>query len=159
MASSGNRFMHKEKTKEDIEKENDNNSIVKNPLPISVDESRTPVINDIIYFGPGKGILDEEAKKYLLDIANKLKADANLKLDISIHADANDELTVSEYLCKLRLKNISDLLINTYKVNFSQLTIRNTGSDQGANACKKGDVNCTELDHQMNRRIELHFIQ
>jgi hypothetical protein len=94
-----------------------------------------------------------------LDIANKLKSDANLKLDISIHADANDELSVSEYLCKLRLKNISDLLINTYKVNFSQLTIRNTGSDQGANTCKKGDANCSELDHQMNRRIELHFIQ
>lgn len=161
VAYGGTRFMHKEKTIEDVQREtaNTNNTNIKNPLPISVDENRTPVINDIIYFGPGKGILDEEAKKYLLDIANKLKSDANLKLDISIHADANDELSVSEYLCKLRLKNISDLLINTYKVNFSQLTIRNTGSDQGANTCKKGDANCSELDHQMNRRIELHFIQ
>lgn len=170
IAGTAPRFMHKEKTKEDIAREQQtnlkesvpmNNTVITTDLmllPIGVEESRTVIKEDKIYFGPGKAILDEAAKNYIKSIAEKLNTNAQTRVDISIHADANDEASVAEYLCKLRTKLITDLLINTYKVNFSQLTIRSVGSTQGANECKKGDVNCTELDHQMNRRIEFHFI-
>ncbi|MEI6311473.1 MAG: hypothetical protein WCP57_04345 [Bacteroidota bacterium] len=171
VAYSGPRFMHSSKTKEDIARETKISSnylgdaikdtsidlpIASKPLlPINVDENRTPVIDNKIYFGPGKAILDEEAKKYLLEMSNKLIGNLNLKLNISVHADANDEASVADYICKLRTKNITDLLLHKYNVNFSQLVIRSAGSVQGANGCKKGDVNCTELDHQMNRRVEV----
>ncbi len=171
VAYSGPRFMHSSKTKEDIARESKisanymgdvvKDTIVDSPitskalLPITVDENRTPVIENKIYFGPGKAILDEEAKKYLLEMSNKLIGNLNLKLTISVHADANDEASVADYICKLRTKNITDLLLHKYNVNFSQLVIRSAGSAQGANTCKKGDANCTELDHQMNRRVEV----
>ena len=168
IAGTAPRFMHKEKTKEDIAREQktiENNVVVNTNVsdkntqfPIGVDESRTVVLADKIYFGPGKAVLDDAAKEYVHSLADKLNSDAQLKLDISIHADANDEASVADYLCKLRTKLITDLLVNTYKVNFSQLTIRSVGSLQGANNCKKGDANCSEIDHQMNRRIEFRFI-
>lgn len=170
--SSGPRFMHREKTTEDLKREvstgiaaDETNMTTTEvtkvidagqpQLPISVDENRTPVIDNKIYFGPGKAILDESAKKYLTELATKLKFNTNLKLDISIHTDADDEATVADYLCKLRTKNITDLFVHKLNVNFYQLNIRSVGSTQGANSCKKGDPNCSALDHQMNRRIEL----
>jgi outer membrane protein OmpA-like peptidoglycan-associated protein len=166
--------MHSSKTKEDIAREAKMSSnyidnvikdtsadlsiAIKPTLPIGVDENRTPVIDNKIYFGPGKAILDEEAKKYLLEMSNKLIGNLNLKLNISVHADANEEASIADYICKLRTKNITDLLLHKYNVNFSQLIIRSAGSAQGVNLCIKGDAKCSELDHQMNRRVEISII-
>lgn len=159
--ASGTRFMHKEKTKEDIAKEQNNtltttttNSNNRLQLPITVNESRTFIQNNTLYYGPGKAMLDDIAKAFLLDVANTLRADSTKQIDIVVHSDANEEASVADYICKLRIKQIIDLLVTTHQVNFSQLHVRSAGSDQGVNTCKKGDAGCTDLDHQLNRRVE-----
>lgn len=163
------RFMHHELTKEDkvridaIKTANANTEVViidkKNSLlPIAENETRTPVIDNKIYYGEGKASFDEDAKKYLTDIADRLKKNATKKVEIAVHCDLNNEASITDYICKLRIKRIVDLMVNQLNVNFQQLVIRSVGMNEPVNTCKKGDASCTALDHQMNRRSEIKFL-
>ena len=49
-------------------------------------------------------------------------------------------------------------MINTLGVNFQQLVVRSVGINEPANNCKKGNTTCTALDHQMNRRTEIKYL-
>ena len=169
MIGTAPRFMHHDLTKEDkartdATKTTTANTVVKpldktnSLLPIAENETRTPVIDNKIYYGEGKASFDEEAKKYLTEIANKLKSNPSLKIEIAIHSDLNNEASITDYICKLRIKRIVELMVNQLNVNFQQLVIRSVGTNEPVNSCKKGDMGCSELDHQMNRRTELKFL-
>jgi outer membrane protein OmpA-like peptidoglycan-associated protein len=127
-------------------------------LPIAENETRTPVIDNKIYYGEGKASLDVDAIKYLTDLAKKLLSNSSLKLEIAIHCDLNNEASIADYICKLRIKRIADLMVNQLSINFQQLVIRSVGMNEPLNTCKKGDAACTSLDHQMNRRTEIKFL-
>ena len=160
------RFMHRELTsteKAKLEATKNTTRIVAIPsddnrLPVLIEEDRTPVINDVIYYGEGKATLDNEAKDYLTGIATKLKTNTEVKIELAIHCDLKDEASVADYICKLRIKKIVDLMVNTLEVNFQQLMIRSIGMNEPVNNCKKSSTNCTELDHQMNRRTEIKYL-
>lgn len=160
------RFMHREsttidKTKTDaVQQTNPETTNIKIDvsLPIKIDEERTPVINDKIYYAEGKALLDMNAIGFLTIIANKLKSNPNSKVEIAVHSDLNDEASIADYICKLRIKRIVDLMINTLGVNFQQLVVRSVGINEPVNNCKKGNTTCTALDHQMNRRTEIKYL-
>jgi hypothetical protein len=160
------RFMHREsttidKTKTDaVQQTNPETTNIKIDvsLPIKIDEERTPVINDKIYYAEGKAFLDTNAIGLLTMIANKLKSNPNSKVEIAVHSDLNDEASIADYICKLRIKRIVDLMINVLEVNFQQLVIRSVGINEPTNNCKKGNTTCTALDHQMNRRTEIKYL-
>ena len=160
------RFMHREsttidKTKTDaVQQTNPETTNIKIDvsLPIKIDEERTPVINDKIYYAEGKALLDTNAIGFLTIIANRLKSNPNSKVEIAVHSDLNDEASIADYICKLRIKKIVDLMINTLGVNFQQLVVRSVGINEPANNCKKGNTTCTALDHQMNRRTEIKYL-
>ena len=103
-------------------------------------------------------MLDTNAIGFLTIIANKLKSNPNSKVEIAVHSDLNDEASIADYICKLRIKRIVDLMINTLGVNFQQLVVRSVGINEPANNCKKGNTTCTALDHQMNRRTEIKYL-
>lgn len=181
MIGTGPRFMHTELTSEDKKRTgiNDSDKSKLNPaeaydaltqgatpipsadkikkfLPVKEDESRTPVIDNKIYFGPGKLFLDEEAKEFLAGIATRMRNNPELSLDVIVHCDANMEASIMDYVCKSRSRKVLDELM-AKGVTFSKVVIRIAGTSQSVNDCKKGMDNCTELDHQLNRRIEFQF--
>lgn len=160
------RFMHREspiseKTKSDeVQQVKPETIDIKTDisLPVKIDEERTPVIDDKIYYAEGKAFLDTNAIGLLTMIANKLKSSPNSKVEIAVHSDLNDEASIADYICKLRIKRIVDLMINVLEVNFQQLVIRSVGINEPTNNCKKGNTTCTALDHQMNRRTEIKYL-
>jgi len=160
------RFMHREspiseKTKSDeVQQVKPETIDIKTDisLPVKIDEERTPVIDDKIYYAEGKAFLDTNAIGLLTMIANKLKSNPNSKVEIAVHSDLNDEASIADYICKLRIKRIVDLMINVLEVNFQQLVIRSVGINEPTNNCKKGNTTCTALDHQMNRRTEIKYL-
>ena len=160
------RFMHREspiseKTKSDeVQQVKPETIDIKTDisLPVKIDEERTPVIDDKIYYAEGKAFLDTNAIGLLTMIANKLKSNPNSKVEIAVHSDLNDEASIADYICKLRIKRIVDLMINVLEVNFQQLVVRSVGINEPANNCKKGNTTCTALDHQMNRRTEIKYL-
>ena len=169
MIGTAPRFMHHELTKEDKARIDALKTITSKTevvaidktnslLPIAENETRTPVIDNKIYYGEGKASLDEDAIKYLTDLAKKLLSNSSLKLEIAIHCDLNNEASIADYICKLRIKRIVDLMVNQLNINFQQLVIRSVGMNEPVNTCKKGDAACAPLDHQMNRRTEIKFL-
>ena len=160
------RFMHRESTTSDKTKSDEVQQVkpetidIKTDisLPVKIDEERTPVIDYKIYYAEGKAFLDTNAIGLLTMIANRLKSNPNSKVEIAVHSDLNDEASIADYICKLRIKKIVDLMINTLGVNFQQLVVRSVGINEPANNCKKGNTTCTALDHQMNRRTEIKYL-
>jgi len=151
MIGTAPKFMHqpgaeKKANKQDVQ--------TNSALPIGNDETRTPVIDNKIYYPAGKAMLDDMAKEYLAGLASKMLADSSIHVSIIVHTDANMETTIEDYLCKLRSRKVLDELLNR-GVSFQRLTVRLTGMKQPSNSCVRNKDGCTDLDHQMNRFTEL----
>ena len=156
MIGNGPRFMHKE---DGYDKRNSPNSraiAAGQSLPVGVDETRTPVIENKIYYGPGKAELDSNAIRFLLKLADTLKNDPSKRLIIKVFCDNNLEKTVQGYLNKLRISRINAVLLGV-ETPFNQLEIRLLGGQLPANPCTQNMPDCSELDHQMNRRTEFSW--
>ena len=96
------RFMHREspiseKTKSDeVQQVKPETIDIKTDisLPVKIDEERTPVIDDKIYYAEGKAFLDTNAIGLLTMIANKLKSSPNSKVEIAVHSDLDRKSVV-----------------------------------------------------------------
>ncbi len=110
-----------------------------------------------IYYNVAKAYLSKEVKDILKGIALRLKNDENTILKMTVFADANKEAKIGEYISKLRTEEIVNLLLNE-GVAFEQLEINIIGNQMVINDCKEG-VECTEEQHQENRRVALTFLK
>jgi len=75
-----------------------------------------------------------------------------MKLDIRSHTDSRASHQYNEALSNRRAKSTIEWLINN-GVATNRLTGRGYGETQLVNLCSDG-VQCTEEEHQMNRRSE-----
>ena len=152
MIGTGPKFMHQNANeKKAVKVYNTQENLT---LPVGNDETRTPVIDNKIYYPAGKAMLDDFAKEYLAGLASKMLSDSSIHVSIIVHTDANMESTIEDYLCKLRSRKVLDELLNR-GVSFQRLTVRLTGMKQPSNPCVRNKDGCTDLDHQMNRYTEL----
>jgi len=110
-----------------------------------------------IYYNVAKAFLSDDVKEVLKGIALRLKNDKTTKLQLTVFADANKEVKIGEYISKLRIEEIVNLLMNE-GVNFDQLDISIIGNLMVRNDCTEG-VDCSEEQHQENRKVELSFIK
>lgn len=110
-----------------------------------------------IYYNVAKAFLSPKVKEILLGIALKLKNDNTTMLKLNVFADASKEAKIGEYISKLRIEEIVSLMMNE-GVNFEQLDINIIGNQMVRNDCREG-IECTEEQHQENRKIELLFVK
>jgi len=110
-----------------------------------------------IYFNVAKAFLSDEVKTILKGIAQRLKSDTKTILKMTIFADAKKEAKIGEYISKLRTESIVNYLINE-GVEFRQLDVNIIGNQMVKNDCTEG-VECTEEQHQENRKVELVFVK
>lgn len=110
-----------------------------------------------IYYNVGKSFLSPEVTEILNGIALRLKNDSETSLRLTVFSDANQELNIADFICKMRLEEIVNLLMNE-GVKFEQLDVLIYGHQLLKNNCNEG-VQCTEEQHQQNRKVELTFLK
>jgi len=134
----------------------------KTNLPIALDKSvcKVAVGDDLgkcfgikmIYFDLDKSNIRTEAALDLEKILDVLNQNPTMKLDIRSHTDSRASHQYNEALSDRRAKSTINWLIQN-GVDKNRLTGKGYGETQLVNQCSDG-VNCTEEEHQMNRRSE-----
>jgi outer membrane protein OmpA-like peptidoglycan-associated protein/tetratricopeptide (TPR) repeat protein len=131
-------------------------------LPIALEKEKCKVaVGDdlgkcfgikMIYFDFDKSDIRLEAALDLEKILDVLNQYPNMKLDIRSHTDSRGTFEYNEALSDRRAKSTIKWLINN-GVNKNRLTAKGYGENQLVNKCSD-DVECTEEEHQLNRRSE-----
>ncbi|MGO4906634.1 OmpA family protein [Flavobacterium sp. W20_MBD1_R3] len=131
-------------------------------LPIALENAKCKVtIGDdlgkcfnikMIYFDLDKSNIRQEAAFDLEKILDVLNQNPTMKLDIRSHTDSRQTFKYNEALSDRRAKSTINWLIKN-GVSTNRLTGKGYGETQLVNKCAD-DVECTEEEHQLNRRSE-----
>lgn len=131
-------------------------------LPIAMEKSGCKVVvgDDLakcfgikmIYFDIDKSFVRKEAAFELEKILDVMKQYPTMKLDIRSHTDSRQTVKYNEGLSDRRAKSTIDWLAKN-GIEASRLTSKGYGESQLTNNCSDG-VNCSEEEHQANRRSE-----
>ncbi|PRZ19374.1 OmpA family protein [Flavobacterium granuli] len=131
-------------------------------LPFALEKARCKVaVGDdlgkcfgikMIYFDFDKSDIRMEAALDLEKILDVMNQYPNMKLDIRSHTDSRGSYKYNEALSDRRAKSTIQWLIKN-GVNKNRLVGKGYGENQLVNKCADG-VDCTEEEHQMNRRSE-----
>jgi len=138
----------------------------KTSLPIALEKSTCKVtIGDdlgkcfgikMIYFDLDKSNIRTEAALDLEKILDVLNNNPTMKLDIRSHTDSRATHQYNAALSNRRAKSTIDWLVKN-GVAKNRLTGKGYGETQLVNGCSDG-VNCSEEEHQMNRRSEFIIV-
>lgn len=112
--------------------------------------------DNTIYYNVGKAFLTEKVEKALEDVIKQL-ANGSQKLKVTVFADANREKNIGEYISKLRGETIVNFLMSK-GVSFERLDVNLYGNQILDNKCYEG-IDCTDAQHQENRRVELLLVE
>lgn len=121
------------------------------PIPIGGDLADVFGIN-LIYFDLDKWNIRDDAAIDLAKILDVLQQYPTMKIDIRSHTDSR---ATAEYNIKLsdrRAKSTKEWLIKN-GIKSDRLTAKGYGETQLVNKCADG-VECTEAEHQLNRRSQ-----
>lgn len=105
-----------------------------------------------IYWDYNKWDIRPDAEPYLNQLVDKFKNNPNLKVEIRSHCDCRGSHPFNDALSNKRAKAVVDYVI-AKGVNRSMLISKGYGKRKLLNGCKIG-VECTEAEHQENRRTE-----
>ncbi|PZX93214.1 flagellar motor protein MotB [Flavobacterium aquariorum] len=105
-----------------------------------------------IYFDLDKSNIRQEAALDLAKILDVMAEYPNMKIDIRSHTDSRASFKYNEGLSERRAKSTKDWLIKN-GISPNRLTSKGYGETQLVNKCSDG-VQCTEEEHQQNRRSE-----
>lgn len=120
-------------------------------IEVGTDLSKTLDI-PIIYFDLDKATIKKESAYQLEKIIEILKQYPTLTLDIRSHTDSRQTAKYNQVLSDKRAKSTMNWLVQK-GIDPSRLTAKGYGESQLVNQCSDG-VNCTEEEHQLNRRSE-----
>lgn len=140
-----------------IAKENGKTNL---PIELEKEECQVTIGDDLgkcfgikmIYFDFDKSDIRIEAALDLEKILDVMNQYPKMKLDIRSHTDSRGSLKYNEALSDRRAKSTINWLIKN-GVNKNRLVGKGYGENQLVNKCSDG-VNCTEDEHQLNRRSE-----
>lgn len=117
-------------------------------------QSELTVIENIYYESNSAEIKAESMVK-LDKIIEALKQNTSLKLLISSHTDSNGDDAYNMTLSEKRAQKVMEYFI-IEGINKSRLMAKGFGETKIINRCQNG-VDCSELEHQLNRRTEFKF--
>lgn len=110
----------------------------------------------MIYFDLDKSFIRKDAAFELEKILAVMKANPKMKVDIRSHTDSRQTFKYNEALSDRRAKSSRGWLIKN-GIEPNRLTAKGYGEYQLTNKCAD-DVDCTEEEHQLNRRSEFIII-
>lgn len=118
--------------------------------------SKNKIIIEPILFETNQYALLPTAKETLEKIAMVLKNNTSIKLEISAHTDSKGNDQDNLKLSELRAKSVTDFLVKN-NIDVSRLISKGFGETKLLNRCKNG-VDCSELEHAINRRVEFKVL-
>lgn len=113
------------------------------------------VINNI-YFDYNKATLRIESTEELEKLAAFLLENSNIKVELSAHTDSRGSANANKSLSQKRAQSCVDYLIKKGVLK-DNLLAKGYGEEKLVNGCKDG-VDCTEEEHQANRRVEIKVL-
>ncbi|MFY7811316.1 MAG: OmpA family protein, partial [Flavobacterium sp.] len=116
------------------------------------DDLAKPLSIKMIYFDLNKHNIRPDAAVELSKILIVLQENPNIKIEVRSHTDSRNTNTYNQNLSQRRAKSTMDWLINN-GINKDRLSAKGFGESRLLNECSDG-VNCTEEEHQQNRRSE-----
>jgi outer membrane protein OmpA-like peptidoglycan-associated protein/tetratricopeptide (TPR) repeat protein len=121
------------------------------------DLNLNPIIDLRIYFDFDKSNLRPESRRILDSLANYMKNDPTLETEINGHCDSRGSDAYNMALGLRRAMAAKHYLLS-HGINARRLKTHSYGERQLTNNCSDG-VDCTEDQHQENRRVEFGFNQ
>jgi outer membrane protein OmpA-like peptidoglycan-associated protein len=125
------------------------------PIGVGTDLAKTLDI-PIIYFDLDKSFIRKDAAFELEKIVAVMNEFPKIKIDVRSHTDSRQTAQYNEALSDRRAKSTRNWLIKN-GIDASRLTAKGYGESQLVNKCADG-VQCTEAEHQANRRSEFVVI-
>lgn len=125
-------------------------------LPEGVNPNKPYEIPEI-HWNYDKSDIRPDAEPYLNYLAKLLKDNEGLKVEISSHADSRGSYPYNDELSEARAKAVTEYLVSK-GVRRSMLISRGYGERRLVNGCSDG-VECTEAQHEENRRTEFRVIE
>jgi outer membrane protein OmpA-like peptidoglycan-associated protein len=113
------------------------------------------VINSI-YFDYNKATLRTESTEELEKLTSFLLENSNIKVELSAHTDSRGSAKDNKNLSQKRAQSCVDYLIKKGVLK-ENIVAKGYGEEKLVNACKDG-VDCSEEDHQANRRVEIKIL-
>ncbi len=110
-----------------------------------------------IFYDLGKATLRSEAKKSLKNLALVIKDNPQIKVELGAHTDSRGTAESNLDLSKRRAEAAVDYLVNTLDVSTNQIISAGFGEQYLKNKCADG-VQCSEAEHQENRRTEIRVL-
>ena len=130
----------------------------KKQIPIDEGTDLAKIFNiSKIYFDLDKSNIRPDAEVHLQKIIEVLKQYPNMVIDIRSHTDSRQTHKYNEALSDRRAKSTLEYIVKN-KIARNRLTAKGYGETQLVNKCAD-DVNCTEDEHQMNRRSEFIIVK
>ncbi len=138
----------------------------KTKVPVAIEKTlkKVTVGDDIakvfgikmIYFDLNKSDIRPDAALELSKILDVMMQNPNIKIDIRSHTDSRNTAAYNLKLSERRAVSTREWLIQN-GIDKSRLTAKGYGESQLVNKCADG-VDCTEEEHQANRRSEFVIV-
>lgn len=109
-----------------------------------------------VYFDYNKANILPESKASLDTIYNILNESPNLIIELSSHTDSRGRKSYNKLLSQRRAESSKQYLVDK-GVEADRIIAIGYGEDELLNNCSDG-VECTEIEHQVNRRTEFTVI-
>ncbi len=113
------------------------------------------IVVENIYYDPNSSDIKQESVEKLDKIISAMSKNKSLKLQINSHTDSKGEDAYNITLSEKRAHKVMDYFI-LQGIDKGRLKAKGFGETQIKNRCKNG-VDCSELEHQLNRRTEFNF--
>jgi outer membrane protein OmpA-like peptidoglycan-associated protein len=110
-----------------------------------------------IYFDYATAAIREDAKKELDKIVKVMNENENIRIDLRAHTDSRGSRTSNLRLSRQRASS-SEAYIKSRITNPERVTSKGYGESELVNDCGDGE-NCSEEDHQKNRRTEFIILE
>jgi outer membrane protein OmpA-like peptidoglycan-associated protein len=119
--------------------------------------SKTGIRIDNIYYDYDKSNIRKDAEPALNELAELLKQYPNMKIELGSHTDSRASESYNQALSQRRAKSAVDYLINK-GIDKNRLSWKGYGETQLVNKCSSF-VECSEEEHQLNRRTEFKIVE
>jgi len=135
----------------------DTSTTLKKDIYLAPVEVKEVVVLRNIYFDFDKADIRPDAALELDKIAAFLNSDPSVRIELSAHADSRGTADYNMKLTQRRADSAVAYLVSK-GISADRLVAKGYGFSKLANHCAKG-VECTEEEHQWNRRVEFFVIE
>ncbi|GLR19995.1 OmpA family protein [Portibacter lacus] len=111
-----------------------------------------------IYYDFGKATLTKEAKEELKKLANIMKDNPQINVELGSHTDVRGSGPDNRILSEKRAQSAVGYLTQELRVDADRIIAKGYGESNIKNKCKPG-VTCTDEEHGENRRTEIKILK